>query len=72
MSATYKSKESEKPKIIFWISVLVVLLTFLVLDAGALAWSASVIGGRQLAASLFTFLVVISGAAITVWKMKVI
>ena len=53
-----------------WISFLVVLLTFLVLDAGALAWSASLIGGRQLLAELFTFLVVVSGTAITVWKLR--
>jgi hypothetical protein len=58
-------------KATLWISVLVVLLTFLVLDAGALAWSASLIGGQQLLAELFTFLIVVSGGAITIWKLKV-
>ena len=58
-------------KATLWISVLVVLLTSLVVDAGTLAWSASLIGGRPLMAGLFTFLVVVSGGAITVWKLKV-
>ena len=56
---------------LLWIAALVALLTFLTLDAGALAWSASLINGRQLLVELFTFFVVISGAAITIWKMKV-
>ena len=56
---------------LLWIAVFVVILTFFILDAAALAWSASFISGRQLTAELFTFFVVVSGAAITVWKMKV-
>ena len=54
---------------ITWIATILVLLTFAVLDAGALAWSASVISGRQLAAELFTFFTVVGGTVITVWWM---
>jgi hypothetical protein len=57
--------------LILWIAALVILLTFLFLDAGALAWSASLISGHQLTAEILTFIVVLSGCAITVWRMKV-
>jgi hypothetical protein len=63
--------ENKTYSVALWISALAVLLTFLVLDAGALAWNASLISGHQLMAELFTFLVVLSGAAITVWKLRV-
>jgi hypothetical protein len=53
-----------------WIAALAVLITFCVLDAGAVAWSASVINGHQLSAAVLTFFVVLSGAAITVWRMR--
>ncbi len=56
---------------LFWIAALALLITFFVLDAGALAWSASLISGHQLTAGLFTFFVVATGAAITVWRMRV-
>jgi hypothetical protein len=58
-------------KTLFWIATFAFLITFLVLDAGAVAFSASVISGHQLTAALFTFFVVVSGAAVTVWRMKV-
>jgi hypothetical protein len=58
-------------KTLFWIAALAFVLTFLVLDAGAVAFSASFISGHQLTAALFTFFVVVTGAAITVWRMKV-
>jgi len=48
-----------------------IVITTLVLDAGALAWSASIIDGRQLTAEIFTFIVIASGIAITTWTMKV-
>ena len=54
----------------FWIAAMIVVLTFVMLDASALAWSAAVIDGRQFAVEIFTFVVVASGAAITVWKMR--
>ena len=72
MNNTHERKPINRGQSIPWVVALVILLTFLVLDAGALAWSASLISGRQLAAEVFTFVVVLSGAAITVWKMKVI
>ena len=53
-----------------WIAALALLVTFFVLDAGAVAWSASFISGHQLTAGIFTFFVVVSGVAITVWRMK--
>jgi hypothetical protein len=53
-----------------WIAVILVIFTFAVLDAGALAWSASVISGRQLAAEVLTFFTVAGGAAVTVWRMR--
>ncbi len=70
LNATQKTKQPDHP-IRIWIAALVILLTFLVLDAGALAWSASLAGGRQILVEIFTFFVVLSGTAITVWKMKV-
>ena len=57
--------------LVLWIAALVILLTFLFLDAGALAWSASLISGQQLTAEILTFIVVLSGCAITIWRMKV-
>jgi len=53
-----------------WIAALAVLVTFFFLDAGAVAWSASVITGHQLSAAIFTFFLVLSGAVITVWRMR--
>ena len=53
-----------------WIALFLVLFTFAVLDAGALAWSASVISGRQLTAELLTFFVIMGGAIATVWCMN--
>ena len=53
-----------------WITTILVLLTFGALDAGALAWSASVISGRQLAAELLTFFTVMGGAVATVRWMR--
>jgi hypothetical protein len=44
---------------------LLLVLIFFVLDAGAVAWSASVISSGQLAAGLVTFFAVVTGAAIT-------
>jgi len=55
---------------ILWIALILVLSTFGILDLGALAWSASVISGRQLAVELFTFFAVMGGAVATVWGMR--
>jgi hypothetical protein len=54
---------------LIWAAAILVLITFAVLDAGALAWSASVISGRQLVAGVLTFFTLVGGAAVTVWKM---
>ena len=70
MNAIYKGKLQENSRSTIWIAALVIILTSLVLDAAALAWSAKVLDGRQIFAEVFTFLAVLSGAAITVWKMK--
>jgi hypothetical protein len=51
-------------------AALLVLFTFAALDAGVLAWSASVISGRQLTAELLTFFTVMGGAIATVWRMR--
>jgi hypothetical protein len=67
---TNESHQHNRPRTILWIAALVVFVTFLVLDAAAVAWSASWINGRQVTVELFTFFVVVSGAAVTVWKMK--
>jgi hypothetical protein len=69
LNITHENKR-QNSRFLPWIAAFVILLTFFVLDAGAVAWSASLIGGRQLMAELFTFLVVVSGAVITVWKLK--
>jgi hypothetical protein len=69
MQPTQDNKQNQRA--ILWIAALVVILTFFLLDASALAWSASLINGRQVLAEVFTFFIVVSGAAITVWKMKV-
>ena len=61
----------QKNSVYLWIAVVVVILTFLFLDASALAWSSKWIGGQQIVAAIFTFFVLVSGALITVWKMKV-
>ncbi len=53
-----------------WMAVAAILFTFFILDAGALAWASSLISGRQVIAEMFTFLVVLSGVAVTVWRMK--
>lgn len=53
-----------------WIATLLVLFTFAVLDAGAVAWSASVISGRQLFADLLSFFTVLCGTGITFWWMS--
>ena len=53
-----------------WIAALLLILTFVVIDAGALAWAASLVNGRQFAVEVFTFFVVLSGAAITLWRMR--
>jgi hypothetical protein len=53
-----------------WIAALALLITFLVLDAGAIAWSAAFISGHQLTAALLTFFVVLSGAAITITSIR--
>ena len=68
MDSTHKNKAQRAAP---WIAVFIVLIAFFVLDAGALAWSASLADGRQLAAEIFTFFVVLTGGAITVWKMKI-
>lgn len=65
MDATNKVKRNT-----IWIIALVMMISFLVLDAGALAWTSSMINGHQFVAEIFTFIVVLSGAAITVWRMK--
>jgi len=70
VNGTPQSKPRDNRRTLLWILASVVMLTFLVLDAGALAWSASLISGRQLTAELFTFFVVLSGAAVTVWGLK--
>jgi hypothetical protein len=70
MKTAQEGKHTGSRGIIFWITASLILLTFLFLDAGALAWSASVISGRQLMAEIFTFFVVLSGAGITVWKLN--
>jgi hypothetical protein len=71
MNATHKSKQQENPSTVLWMAALVIILTSLVLDAAALAWSASVLDGRQVTAAIFTFVLVLTGAAVTVWKMKI-
>jgi hypothetical protein len=53
-----------------WLIALLFVVTFLVIDAGALAWAASLVNGRQLAVEIFTFFVVLSGGAITLWRMR--
>jgi hypothetical protein len=53
-----------------WITTILVLFTFAAMDAGALAWSAAIISGRQLAAELLTYFTIIGGGAVTVWWMK--
>ena len=70
MNAIYKGKLQQNSQSTIWIAALVIILTSLVLDAAALAWSASVLDGRLVMVEVFTFLVVLSGAAITVWKMR--
>jgi hypothetical protein len=59
-----------KSKHIPWVIALLFAITFLVIDAGALAWAASLVNGRQLAVEMFTFFVVLSGGAITFWRMR--
>lgn len=71
MDATNRNKQNENPRSIIWVTALVIILTSLVLDAAVLAWSASVQDWRMVTAEVFTFFVVLSGVAITVWKMKV-
>ena len=71
MNTAQETKQHHNPRGIHWLAALVILLTFLVVDTGALAWSAAVSDGRQIAAEVFTFIAVMSGAAITVWKMRV-
>lgn len=68
---THESKSQDNRRAVLCVAALVVILTSLVLDAAALAWSASVLNGRQITAEILTFLLIVSGAAITVWKMKV-
>jgi hypothetical protein len=67
----HESRTHGNHRAVLWVVALVVILTTLVLDVGALAWSASVLDGRQVTAGIFTFLLVVSGGAITVWMMKV-
>jgi hypothetical protein len=66
MSSAHEGKHAST---ILWVTASLILLTFVFLDAGALAWSASVISGSQLTAEIFTFFVVLSGAGVTVWRM---
>ena len=50
---------------VFWTALAVILLTFLVIDAGALAWSASLAGGLPITAGILTFLAVVCGLVLT-------
>lgn len=70
LNATHKNKQHEHPGSILWFALLVIAITSLVLDAAALAWSAAVQDGHLIMAEVFTFLVVLTGTLITVWKMR--
>ena len=63
-------QQHSHPQSTIWIALILILSTFAALDAGALAWSASVISGLQLAAELLTFFTVVVGAIATVWWMR--
>jgi hypothetical protein len=63
-------QHQQHPGSTVWISAILVILTFAVLDTGTVAWAASAISGRQLAAELVTFFTVMGGAIVTVWWSK--
>lgn len=56
---------------ILGMAMFLILLTFAVVDAGALAWLASLITGHQFAVGLVSFFAVLGGAVVTVWRIPV-
>ena len=70
MNITRDNDHLDRRSPMLWIAaLLVLLLTFFMLDAAALAWSASLISARQALADLLTFFAVAGGLALTVWKL---
>ena len=69
MNITREDKHDHHSGMMIGIAAVLILSIFAVLDAGALAWSASFISGRQLAAELLTFFIVLAGAVVTAWSV---
>jgi hypothetical protein len=53
-----------------WIAALLLIFTFVVLDASALAASASLAALRPLLTGILAFFVLLAGGVLTAWKMK--
>jgi hypothetical protein len=59
-----------KDRLLYWMAGVLLLITFGMVDAGVIAWCASLIDFGQLFAAVFSLLLIETGLFFTVWQMR--
>jgi hypothetical protein len=59
-----------KDRLLYWMAGVLLLITFGIVDAGVIAWCASLIDFGQLFAALVSLLLIETGLFFTVWQMR--